>query len=64
MRAFAAAGVTLVNVYHGTKGFIGDRQVIDRVAGSGIYARDASTMLSLVLNNEQPSRSPPFSKTR
>jgi hypothetical protein len=47
MRAFAAAGVTLVNVYHGTKGFIGDRQVIDRVAGSGVYARDASTMLSL-----------------
>jgi hypothetical protein len=47
MRAFAAAGVTLIAVYHATKGMIGDRQVIDRVAGSGVYARDASTMLSL-----------------
>jgi hypothetical protein len=54
MRAFAAAGVTLVNVYHGTKGFIGDRQVIDRVAGSGVYARDASTMLSLCEHATEP----------
>jgi len=54
MRAFAAAGVTLVNVYHATKGMIGDRQVIDRVSGSGVYARDASTMLSLCEHATEP----------
>jgi RecA-family ATPase len=54
MRAFAAAGVTLVNVFHGTKGHIGDRQVIDRISGSGVYARDASTMLSLCEHASEP----------
>jgi KaiC/GvpD/RAD55 family RecA-like ATPase len=54
MRAFAAAGVTLIAVYHATKGMIGDRQVIDRVAGSGVYARDASTMLSLCEHATEP----------
>jgi len=47
MKLYASEGVTLVCVYHGTKGKLGDRQVVDRVAGSGVFARDASTMISL-----------------
>ena len=47
MKLFAASGVTLVCVYHATKGKMGDKQTIDRISGSGIFARDASTMLTL-----------------
>lgn len=47
MKRFTAEGITLVMVFHAAKGAIGDRQVIDRVAGSGIFARDASTLISL-----------------
>lgn len=47
MKMFAADGVTLVSVFHSSKGNIGDRQAIDRISGSGIFARDASTMLTL-----------------
>ena len=48
MKKFGAAGITLVCVYHGTKGKMGDRQAIDRIAGSGIFARDMATLVSLV----------------
>lgn len=47
MKRFAQIGITLLMIYHATKGRIGDRQVIDRVAGSGIFARDCSTLVSL-----------------
>jgi len=47
MKQFAAEGLTLVMVFHAAKGRAGDKQVIDRISGSGIYARDTSTMLSL-----------------
>jgi hypothetical protein len=52
MKQFTAEGVTLVMVFHSTKGLVGDRQVIDRVAGSGIFARDCSTLVSLVEHAE------------
>jgi hypothetical protein len=48
MKKFGTAGITLVCVYHGTKGKMGDRQAIDRIAGSGIFARDMATLVSLV----------------
>lgn len=48
MKAFASAGVTLISVFHAAKGKVGDRQVIDRISGSGIFARDCSTLISLV----------------
>jgi hypothetical protein len=47
MKQFSAEGITLVMVFHAAKGRAGDKQVIDRISGSGIYARDTSTMLSL-----------------
>lgn len=47
MKQFAAEGLTLVMVFHAAKGRAGDKQVIDRISGSGVYARDTSTMLSL-----------------
>jgi hypothetical protein len=47
VKRFAAEDMTLVMVFHAAKGRIGDRQVIDRISGSGIFARDASTMISL-----------------
>ncbi len=47
IKRFAADDMTLVMVFHAAKGRIGDRQVIDRISGSGIFARDASTMISL-----------------
>lgn len=47
MKRYAEAGVTLVSVFHAAKGQIGDRQDIDRISGSGIFARDCSTLISL-----------------
>lgn len=47
MKRFASAGIALVSVFHATKGRIGDKQTIDRIAGSGIFARDCSTLISL-----------------
>jgi len=47
MKRFASEGIALVSVFHATKGNIGDKQVIDRIAGSGIFARDCSTLISL-----------------
>lgn len=47
MKRYAEAGVTLVSVFHAAKGQIGDRQAIDRISGSGIFARDCSTLISL-----------------
>lgn len=50
MTMFAAAGITLIGVYHASKGKIGDKQLIDRVSGSGVFVRDASTIISLVMH--------------
>ena len=47
MKTFAVEGLTLVSVFHASKGSIGDRQAIDRISGSGVFARDTSTMLTL-----------------
>ena len=54
MKRFTSEGVTLVMVFHAAKGSIGDRQVIDRVAGSGIFARDVSTLVSLCEHADAP----------
>jgi hypothetical protein len=48
MEKFAAAGIALVNVFHTPKGRAGDRQVIDLVSGSGVFARDADSLLALL----------------
>ena len=64
MKQFAAEGITLVCVYHATKGHIGDRQVIDRVSGSGIYARDATTMISLCEHASEENHAVVSSVTR
>ena len=54
MKKFGTAGITLVCVYHGTKGKMGDRQAIDRISGSGVFARDATTIISLVEHASEP----------
>ena len=54
VKRFAAEDMTLIMVFHAAKGRIGDRQVIDRISGSGIFARDASTMLSLCEHATEP----------
>ncbi len=54
MKRFAVEGVTLVAVYHATKGRMGDKQAVDRISGSGIFARDASTMISLCEHASEP----------
>ena len=54
MKRFAAEGITLVTVFHATKGRIGDKQAIDRISGSGIFARDCSTMLTLCEHASEP----------
>ena len=54
MKRFSAQGITLVMVYHATKGKIGDKQAVDRISGSGIFARDASTMLTLCEHVAEP----------
>jgi hypothetical protein len=47
-RLCASTGAALVYVHHGTKGESGDRQAIDRAAGSGVLARDVDCLISLV----------------
>ena len=47
MRQFAVDGIALVNVFHAAKGQIGDKQIVDRISGSGIFARDFTSMFSL-----------------
>ncbi len=47
MKKFSQAGITIMMVFHATKGRIGDKQTIDRISGSGIFARDCSTLISL-----------------
>ena len=54
MKKFSAEGITLISVYHSTKGKIGDRQGIDRISGSGILARDCSTLISLCEHASEP----------
>jgi hypothetical protein len=54
MKKFAQAGITLISVYHATKGKIGDKQTIDRISGSGIFARDCSTLISLCEHASEP----------
>lgn len=41
------SGATVLYSHHGTKGIAGDRQTIDRAAGSGVLARDFDWMASL-----------------
>ncbi len=48
MRQFAVENIALINVFHAAKGLIGDRQIVDRISGSGIFARDFTSMISLV----------------
>ena len=64
MKRFAAEGITLVSVFHATKGLIGDRQDIDRIAGSGIFARDAATMLTLCEHASEPDHVVVKTRTR
>jgi len=54
MKKFAADGITLISVFHATKGKIGDKQAIDRISGSGIFARDVSTLISLCEHASEP----------
>ena len=53
LKKFSAEGITTVSVYHATKGLIGDKQLIDRISGSGIFARDADALISLVLHENK-----------
>jgi hypothetical protein len=55
MKRFSQHGITLVSVFHATKGLIGDRQTIDRISGSGIFARDADALLSLSVHENKTS---------
>ena len=54
MKNFTINSVTLIGVYHAAKGMIGDRQLIDRVSGSAVFVRDASTIVSLVAHATEP----------
>ena len=54
MKLFAVEGKTLVSVFHASKGSIGDRQAVDRISGSGIFARDCSSMLTLCEHATEP----------
>lgn len=40
-------GASVIYDHHHPKGFAGDRKAIDRGAGSGVWARDADTMIDL-----------------
>jgi hypothetical protein len=42
-----ATGCALIVVHHTTKGHSGDRQAIDRAAGSGLFARHCDSMITL-----------------
>ena len=44
----------VVTIHHGTKGHIGDRQVVDRGAGSGAIGRDMDGMLTLAPARDDP----------
>jgi hypothetical protein len=55
MMAFSKQGITLVSIFHATKGLIGDRQAIDRISGSGIFARDADAILSMSVHENKTS---------
>jgi hypothetical protein len=55
MKQFSQHGITLVSVFHATKGLIGDRQTIDRIAGSGVFARDVDALLSMSVHENKTS---------
>lgn len=55
MKQFSQHGITLVSVFHATKGLIGDRQIIDRIAGSGVFARDVDALLSMSVHENKTS---------
>jgi hypothetical protein len=55
MKQFSQYGITLVSVFHATKGLIGDRQTIDRIAGSGVFARDVDALLSMSVHENKTS---------
>lgn len=50
----AEQGPAICVVHHGTKGRIGDKQVIDRASGSGVIARDFDGMLTLAPHQDHP----------
>lgn len=52
IKSFSRHGITLLMVFHSSKGMIGDRQLIDRISGSSVFARDVSTLLSLVRHED------------
>ena len=54
MKRFTAEGITLICVYHATKGMMGDKQGIDRISGSGVFARDVSTLITLCDHASEP----------
>jgi RecA-family ATPase len=49
---FTQSGISLLYVAHAAKGKIEDLQLIDRVSGSGIYARDCDALLSLAQHED------------
>jgi hypothetical protein len=55
LKEFSREKITLVTMYHSAKGLIGDRQAIDRISGSGIFARDADALISLALHEDGQS---------
>ncbi len=54
MKKFTAEGITLAQVFHAKKGKIGDSQIIDRISGGGVLARDYSTLFSLCEHATEP----------
>jgi hypothetical protein len=52
LKRFAEKKITLVSVFHSAKGNIGDRQTIDRISGSAIFARDADAIISLASHED------------
>jgi hypothetical protein len=55
LKLFTEKKITLVSVFHSAKGNIGDRQTIDRISGSSIFARDADGIISLAVHEDGQS---------
>jgi hypothetical protein len=55
LKRFAEKKITLLSVFHSAKGIIGDRQTIDRISGSAIFARDADAIISLATHEDGQS---------
>jgi hypothetical protein len=55
LKRFAEKKITLASVFHSAKGNIADRQTIDRISGSSIFARDADGIISLAVHEDGQS---------